>query len=133
MEAISFFHLKIIKDPLQIEYEDSLKKLLSSKWLSITYFDFDNHSGDEIFALARQLSEQSDRIILFIDCKMPQADGKVAGWLNFIIRQKANIILFCRGENALIDRMKVAFAHHHEISDYPELIKIMELKTINNS
>jgi hypothetical protein len=133
MEAIAFFHLKIVKDPLQIEYEDSLKKLLESKWPPITYFDFDNHSGDEIFALASQLSEQSKNLILFIDCKIPQADGKIAGWLNFIIRQKANKFLFWRGVNALMDKMKVAFSHHHEISDYPELIKIMELKTINYS
>lgn len=123
MELTTFFHLQIIENPLKVSYHNQLEQAITDINPAINFFDFDNFSGDEIYTYARQLAKESNRILIFIDCKNNQAQAKIAQWLNFIVNLKGENILYWKGENVTIDLMKAAFEQKKKIYSTKELIE----------
>lgn len=128
MEAVTFFHLQIIKDPLHLDFHNTTKDVILSRWSSITYFEFDNYSGDEVFTLARKLSKKSKNIVVFTESNLPNADGKISAWLNFILRLESNKLFLWKGKNHLVELMKNAFPKRREIMHLNDLVTAIELE-----
>ncbi len=115
--------MQIIDDPLQIKFSDSLSEIVSKHWPNIHYFNFDNYSGEEIFAYARQIAQLNEKIIIFMSSEITEVNSKITGWMNFIIRQKSCKILLWQGKNYTIDMMKAAFDRHFEINTVEEVVE----------
>lgn len=88
----SLIHLKIVEKD-NFDFDQSLFLWAKAKASTLVCFDFDNHSGNEMYGYAQQLIAQSSDVVLLVTIEASSNVAPALAWIESMMKKHAKLYL----------------------------------------